>query len=75
MTGTITSGSDKGFFWCEADETSRSYFVHISEVADRRMLHAGDRVRFEPGPNPVRPGHMMARNVVYIGRASDKAVR
>jgi cold shock CspA family protein len=76
MLGTITSSNnDKGFFWCEADDTHRSYFVHISEVADRRMLHTGDRIRFEPGPNPVRPGQMMAAKVVYIGRASEKAVR
>jgi cold shock CspA family protein len=69
--GTITSGRvDKGFFFVEADETHISFFIHISEVRDRRVLHAGERVSFKVVPNPVRPGLLMASDVEFVGGAT-----
>lgn len=68
FTGTIISAPGRGVCWCEQDITHTSTFVHISQVADRRVLHVGDRIRFEIAPNASRPGQVMAVNVAYIGR-------
>jgi len=51
------------------DITHTSVFVHISQVADRRVLHLGDRIRFEIADNPERPGKTMAVGVSYLGHA------
>jgi cold shock CspA family protein len=74
MTGTITVESDKGFVFCEADETHQSIFIHISKVKDGRCLHRGDRVKFDITPNPSRPGQTMAVNVEYVGHTIARQV-
>jgi cold shock CspA family protein len=68
FTGTIISAPGRGVCWCEQDATHTSTFVHISQVADRRVLHVDDRIRFDIAPNPARPGQVMAVNVTWIGR-------
>jgi cold shock CspA family protein len=68
FSGTIISELGRGAFWCEQDETHSSVFVHISHVADRRVLHIGDRITFSIAPNPMRPGQRMAVDVTYVGR-------
>ena len=68
FSGTIITTGGRGFWWCEQDATHTSVFVHQSRVADRRVLHLGDRIRFEIAENPERPGQTMAVNVTYIGK-------
>lgn len=67
MTGTITSDSGRGFFWCEADITHQSLFVHQSQVKNRRHLHVNDRVKFDVEPNPRRLGELQGVRVEWIG--------
>jgi cold shock CspA family protein len=74
FTGSIISAPGRGVCWCEQDITHTSTFVHISQVADRRVLHVGDRIRFEIAPNPARPWQVMAVNVAYIGRVVSRQV-
>jgi cold shock CspA family protein len=68
MTGFVRLESTKGFVFLEADDTHQSIFCHISQVKDERCLHTGDRVSFDIIPNPIKPGTVMAGNVVYLGR-------
>lgn len=68
MTGFVRSDSNKGFVFLEADDTHQSVFCHISQVIDERCLHIGDRVSFDIIPNALKPGTVMAGNVVYLGR-------
>jgi cold shock CspA family protein len=67
MTGFVRSDSNKGFVFLEADDTHQSVFCHISQVKDERCLHTGDRVSFDIIPNILKPGTVMAGNVVYLG--------
>jgi len=68
MTGTITSDSGRGFFWCEADVTHQSVFIHQSEVRGRRVLHPFDRIKFDIEPNPRDSRKMQGVRVEWIGR-------
>ena len=68
MTATVTSDMTKGFCFAEADGTSQCVFIHVSQVKGERYLHAGDRIKYDLIPNPLRPGQMMAGNVEWIGR-------
>jgi cold shock CspA family protein len=74
VEGTIITQLGRGASWCEQDITHSSIFVHISQVADRRVLHVGDRIRFEVGPNPAKPDKVMAFNVTYIGHTIARQV-
>jgi cold shock CspA family protein len=69
MIGFVRLESTKGFVFLETlDDSHQSVFCHISQVNDERCLHTGDRVSFDIIPNPLKPGTVMAGNVVYLGR-------
>jgi cold shock CspA family protein len=68
MTGFVRLESTKGFVFLESEETHQSVFCHISQVKGERCLHLGDRVSFDIIPNEIKPGTVMAGNVVYLGR-------
>ena len=68
MTGFVRLESTKGFVFLETlDDTHQSDFCHISQVKDERCLQVGDRVSFDIISNPIKPGTVMAGNVVYLG--------
>jgi cold shock CspA family protein len=68
QTGTITADSGRGFFWCEADGTHQSVFIHQSEVKGRRVLHPFDRIKFIIEPNPRFPDKLQGVRVEWVGR-------
>jgi cold shock CspA family protein len=74
LTGIIISESDKGFVWCETDVTHQAVFIHLSNVEGRRILHKLDRVSFELGLNPKRPGQTQGLNVKYLGHVIARQV-
>lgn len=67
VTAIVTVENDKGFVWCETDVTHQSVFVHQSEVENQRVLHVRDRVEFELGPNPRKPGQVCGLRVRFLG--------
>jgi cold shock CspA family protein len=74
FTGTVISSPGAGCWFIEQDLTHTSVFCHISQVADRRVLHIGDRISYLIAENLVRPGQTMAVNVTYIGRTIARQV-
>jgi hypothetical protein len=67
MTAIIIRDSGKGFWWAETDDTHQSAFIHQNDVKDLRVLHIGDRIRFDLEPNPQRPGQFHGARVEYLG--------
>ena len=65
--GTIVSVSGRGYFFAEQDHTHSAVFVHQKDVAHRRYLHVGDRIKFNIIPSLARPGQMQAADVEWIG--------
>ena len=68
MQGTITL-ERQGWWLCEEDTESRLYFVHHTGIPASTNLHTGDRIEFDVASNPMKPGYVMAVNVVRIYRA------
>lgn len=67
MTGIIIRDSGRGFYWAEAEDTHQSVFIHQNDVKDQRVLHVGDRIRFDLAPNPARPGQFHGARAEYLG--------
>ena len=69
-TGTITSLRDRGFGFVAADagRTDETLFFHRSAVADDGFdrLRAGQRVRFDQGPDPRDPTRQRAVRVTPV---------
>jgi hypothetical protein len=74
MTGIIIRDSGRGFYWAEAEATHQSVFIHQNDVKDQRVLHIGDRVRFDLEPNPARPGQVHGARVEYLARVVARQV-
>ena len=69
MRGIITLAR-QGWWLVEHDESHELYFVHHSQVYRNRNLYLGDIITFEVGPNPLKPGFVMAINVVWVGKVA-----
>lgn len=69
LTGTVVSEirPGKGCWFIEQDYTRDCIFVHQRSVVRKKFLHLKDRVQFNIGPNPFRPGETMAIDVEIIG--------
>jgi cold shock CspA family protein len=61
----ITTETTRGFFFGEDLATHRSIFFHLHDIADARILHAGDLVEFDLVEG--RPGRWQGKNVQYVG--------
>jgi hypothetical protein len=68
MQGTITI-ERQGWWLCEEDSAGTMYFVHHTSIPAGINLHTNDRIEFDVAPNPLKPGYVMAVNVVRIYRA------
>jgi cold shock CspA family protein len=66
MIGIITFESGKGYYFAETDDTHQSIFLHQNFVKDNRVLHVGDRVRFNVEPNPRKPGSLHGASIEYL---------
>lgn len=74
MTGIIIRDSGRGFYWAEAEVTHLSVFIHQNDVKDNRVLHVGDRIRFDLEPNPMRPGQVHGARVEYLAHVVARQV-
>lgn len=63
---SLPVGESYGFI--APDSGGENLFVHCSEVEDSgfRRLEIGSRVAFSVGPNPMRPGDLVAKSVVLL---------
>ena len=68
MQGTITL-ERQGWWLTEEDDRGTIYFVHHTGIPAGTNLHTDDRIAFDTAPNPLKPGFVMAVNVVRIYRA------
>jgi len=56
MQGTVRFYSSRGFGFIDMNnEAGTSYYYHLFDVVDRKILKPGDIVSFETIPNPRGP--------------------